>query len=435
MLDPGTGQAGQDHGPAAARDTPRPGQPDDSAGSAERIVKPLPSEWFVRRNGLNAEMRWDSLGDVGYRIPNERFFVRNHAPTPVIDVDAWRLGVFGRGLGQRRDRDHAVRFGYDELRGLPARTVTTVLECAGNGRTLFESRQGTPAPGTPWGLGAVGAAQWTGVPLSDVLRRAGITPAAVSVLAEGLDDPVREEGVDLGRFRRALPVAKALDDTLIAYAMNGQPLPPDHGFPVRLIVPGWFGMASIKWLGWIEVSDRQLHSHWSTAEYRMIGPSYAGDEPPLGQGALNSAFELPSPAHLALGRRQWLHGRSWSGRGPVTRVEVSADHGASWAEAELMRPNLASAWVRWRYLWTPTRTGRHDLRARASDAAGRTQPDAVPYNTGGYGFCAATDHPVWVQRSEDLADPVEHRPAQHDLQHDADHAEHQAGGHDEHVLQ
>ncbi len=363
------------------------------------LVKPVPPGSFVSQDELNAEMRWDSLQDVGHRIPNDRFFVRNHAPTPVIDVATWKLHVFGSGLRGRPDREHAVTLGYDELLGLPARTLTTVLECAGNGRTLFEGQQGMPVPGTPWGLGAVGAARWTGALLYDVLELAGITLAAVSLMAEGLDGPVRDAGVDLGRFKRALPVEKALEDVLIAYAMNDEELPADHGFPARLIVPGWFGMASIKWLGSIEVSDRVLHSHWSTAEYRMTGPSYPADEPPLGEGAVNSAFELPWDAPLELGRRQLLHGRSWSGRGPITRVEVSVDDGASWHEAELIAPSLPYSWVRWRYPWTPTRLGEYELRARATDVGGRTQPDATPYNDGGYVFNAVAAHPVTVSRS------------------------------------
>jgi DMSO/TMAO reductase YedYZ molybdopterin-dependent catalytic subunit len=353
----------------------------------------------VPHGELNAEMRWDGLHDVGERIPNDRFFVRNHAPTPVIDAATWSLQIFGSGLRGRPDADQAVSFSYEELLDLPARSITSVLECAGNGRTLFERQHGTPVPGTPWGLGAVGAAQWTGVPLYDLLELAGINFDAVSLMAEGLDGPVREAGTDLGRFRRPLPVDKALDDVLIAYAMNGQPLPPDHGFPARLIVPGWFGAASIKWLGRIEVSTREMHSHWSTSEYRMIGPSYPPEEPPLGPGAVNSAFELPWNARIELGRRALLHGRSWSGSGPVTRVEISVDHGESWHEAQLTAPSLPYSWVRWRHPWTPTRSGRYGLRARATDAAGRRQPDAIPYNIRGYGFNAVAAHPVTVTRS------------------------------------
>ena len=230
-------------------------------------MKPLPPELFVVR-GTNAEMRWDAVTSEVPVIPNDRFFVRNHTSTPIIDAATWRLRVAGSGVRWPLD------LGYDDLLALPSRTITAVVECAGNGRSFFADQQGQPAGGTPWRLGAVGAARWRGVPLSVLLRRAGLRREAVDVLPEGLDAPVTSGGVDQGHVRRPLPIAKALDDTLVAYEMNGEPLPPDHGFPARLVVPGWVGIASIKWLGSIEVSDQPLTSPWNTTSYRLIGPDY-----------------------------------------------------------------------------------------------------------------------------------------------------------------
>jgi DMSO/TMAO reductase YedYZ molybdopterin-dependent catalytic subunit len=359
------------------------------------ILKPLPPAWFVNF-GSNAEMRWDSVGELGYTIPNERFFVRNHTSTPSIGASSWRLRVFGSGLRPGRHSTHTVEFSLDDLQRLPARTMTASIECAGNGRSYFASQQGTPAGGTPWHLGAIGVAQWRGVPLAEVLERAGIRRRAVDVLPEGLDSNVISGGVDLGRVRRPLPVRKALDDVLLAYEMNGRPLPADHGFPVRLVVPNWVGVASIKWLGRIEVADKPLFSPWNTQLYRLTGPTYPPDQPPLTRQAVKSAFELAHGAQLAAGRRHVLTGRSWSADGPIKKVEVSVDRGASWQRASLHGPNRRGAWVRWSMPWMPAVRGAHELRARATDVTGTVQPPTVPFNDGGYMFWAVVKHPVLV---------------------------------------
>src|SRR4051812_4473970 len=312
------------------------------------IVKPLPPEWFTLL-GTNAEMRWEAMQGQGYLTPWERFFVRNHTSTPLIDATTWRLRVFGSGLR----RPDGIALSYRELRRLPSRTIAAFIECAGNGRSFFGSQQGTPVPGSQWKLGAVGVAEWRGVPLSEILWLAGIKRSAVDVMPSGLDPAVVTNGVDQGHVRRPLPVAKALDDVLVAYEMNGRPLPPDHGFPARLVVPGWVGIASTKWVGQIEVSDEPLFSPWNTTQYRMVGPAYPADSPPLGAQQVKSAFELPFPATLAAGRRLTLRGRSWSGDRPIRRVDVrvapagAADAAGGWRRARLHGPNLPRAWVRW----------------------------------------------------------------------------------------
>ena len=359
-----------------------------AAVAAGPIVKPLPPEWFVALN-TNAEMRWDAAAELGHRIPNERFFVRNHTSTPLIDPATWSLRVFGSGLRRPEGRAFSLR----ELRRLPARSITAAIECAGNGRRFFASQQGTPASGTQWGLGAIGVARWHGVPLRDVLERAGLSARAVDVMPEGLDAAVGSQG----HVRRPLPVEKALDDVMLAYEMNGEPLPPDHGAPVRLVVPGWIGVASIKWVGSIEVADHQLFSPWNTTQYRLTGPSYGADEPPLTTQAVKSAFELPFGAALEAGRRYELTGRSWSGRAPIRRVDVSTDGGATYAPAKLHGPNRPNGWVRWRVPFSPGEPGGHQLLARATDEADRTQPDTVPFNDSGYLFGAVVRHPVEVR--------------------------------------
>ena len=351
------------------------------------IVKPLPPEWFIPR-GTNAEMRWDALRGQGYAVPNARFFVRNHTATPAIDPLAWRLRVFGSGLRGSPGRDDAVTFSLRDLLRLPSRRTTAFVECAGNGRSHFATQQGTPAAGTAWGLGAVGVAEWKGVPLAEVLERAGVRRRAVDVMPEGLDAPVPDQG----QVRRPLPIEKAFDDALLAYEMNGEQLPPDHGFPLRLVVPGWVGIASIKWVGSIEVADTPLFSPWNTTSYRMIGPGYPPDSPPLTTQPVKSAFELPWEAPLPARRRTLLTGRSWSGRAPLRSVEVSTDGGRRWRRARLRGPALPDAWVRWELPWRPE-PGRHELLARATDRLG-AQPDTVPFNELGYQFWAVVRHPV-----------------------------------------
>jgi DMSO/TMAO reductase YedYZ molybdopterin-dependent catalytic subunit len=366
------------------------------AGAAVRdtvtspIVKPLPADWFVKL-GTNAEMRWDALQGEGYVVPNSRFFVRDHTATPSFDAQTWQLRVFGSGL-----KSDGATFTYEQLRKLPSREVTSSIECAGNGRSFYASQQGTPAPGSQWGLGGIGVAKWKGVRLSEVLERAGITKDAVDVMPQGLDGNVLVNGVDYGHVRRPLPVAKALDDVLLAYEMNGVPLPPDHGFPLRLVVPGWVGISSIKWVAQIEVSDRPLFSLWNTQQYRMQGGSYAADAPPLTSQTVKSAWELARGAALPYRRRVALTGRAWSGTSAISRVDVSIDHGATWSAARLSGRNQPGSWAQFTYSFPPQPSGTYELWARATDASGRTQPDAVPFNNFGYMFDAVVRHPVVI---------------------------------------
>ncbi|MEU7121001.1 sulfite oxidase [Streptomyces zaomyceticus] len=360
--------------------------------AAPGIVKALPAEYFTVR-GTNAEARFDGFGDTGALTPADRFFVRNHTSTPVLDAADWRLTLWGDGLHGRAP----VHFTYGQLRDLPSVTRTALIECAGNGRSLYASQQGEPATGTAWTLGAVGAARWRGVRLSDVLRRAGIARDAVDLLPRGLDDPYVSGGVDYGRVRRPLPVAKAFDDVILAYEMNGEPLPYDHGHPVRLVVPSWVGIASIKWLGDIEVSTRPLTSPWSTDWYRLFGPAHPeGGSAPISRQTLKSAYQLPFGATLEAGRVHRLTGRAWSALAPVRKVEVSTDGGAHWRRADLRDTPRRDGWVRWSVPWRPRTTGPVTLLSRTTDTAGNVQPERAVHNTQGYLFNAVVRHPVTV---------------------------------------
>lgn len=357
---------------------------EEPALAAGEVVKPVPPELFYDYKGIQQEMRWEAMYDRGYLVPNELFYVRNHTATSKIDRQTWRLRVEGSGVSRPRE------FTYEELLSLPSVSVIRALECAGNGRSFFESVQGKKADGAPWKLGAIGVAEWTGVPLREVLQLAGVKRTAKDVMPEGLDEK---------KVRRPMSLAKALEeDTLLVYAMNGQTLPADHGFPIRAFVPGWLGAASIKWVGRIEVSETPLFSTWNTESYVLIGSDYQPNPPAKGtiitSQNIKSAFELAWDAKMSASEHL-LRGRSWSASGKIAKVEVSLDGGKTWQAARLREPNLDGAWVRWDVDWN-ARPGKYQLQAKATDTKGNTQPTSVPFNTKGYLYNAVVSHPVTV---------------------------------------
>ena len=366
-----------------------------TAGQASGIRKPLPCEQFDHHD-TNAEMCWDSVDPAAELTTQERLFVRSHTSTPTIDATTYRLRIFGDGLSTPLSADEALTFSHHELRSLGEETFTGVFECTGNGRSFFATQQGRPAPGTQWRLGSVGAVQWIGVRLSRLLDTVGLDQQAVSIQAAGLDPHyVDEDGVDHGHVRRPLPVDKALADTFLAWGADGRDLLPDHGFPIRLVVPGWVGIASIKWLGSLEISTSELTSPWNTHWYRMTGPEHPADSPPLTHNPVRAAFELAWGATIASGPSVRLTGRAWSGVGPIAAVDVSTDGGTTWQPARL-RDGDPAVWTRWTFDWEDPPRGEQVLLARATDVAGRTQPMVATPNDEGYFFDAVVQHPVRV---------------------------------------
>jgi sulfane dehydrogenase subunit SoxC len=349
---------------------------------APGVIKPTPEQSFRILN-TNRETRFEAFKGQGYLTPASLFFIRNHTTTPMIDAASWSLRIEGAGVA------NPIDVSYEELSCMRSVTRTRAIECAGNGRSFFETQQGTRANGTQWQLGAIGVAEWRGVPLSDLLDRAGVRPDAVDVMPEGLDSEVGEDG----HVRRPLSIDKALDDVLVVYEMNGEPLPPDHGYPARLLVPGWIGIANIKWLGRIEVATQPLFSAWNTTQYTYRGENYP-DAPVLSTQVLKSAFELPLPAVLSAGEQR-LTGRSWSALGGISSVEVSVDGGASWRPAQLEGRNIHQAWAQWSISWQAT-PGEHVLLARATDSDGNVQSETTLFNDNGYLFGAVVRHPVTV---------------------------------------
>ena len=306
----------------------------------------------------------------GLITPNHLFFVRNNSTSLDLTPTNWHLSIDGDAINT------PLQLSYDHLLNLPSRTVISYLECGGNHRAMFDLVQGQPAEGTQWKTGGIGNAEWTGVPLLNVLGQAGTIQNAASVLLVGADRDSPEEG-----FRQVLPIDKAMHpDTLLAYAMNGGPLPKDHGFPLRALVPGWVGSYSIKWLTRIEVSSRQLWTRNNTSSYVLIGDGYPPEGEALGQVAreqvVKSALALPWPASLAFGP-QLISGYAHSPAGPITQVQWSIDSGLSWNDATVLPPQVQHSWARFQFELTAP-TGEHILMTRAIDAAGNIQPIKSP---------------------------------------------------------
>jgi sulfane dehydrogenase subunit SoxC len=299
-----------------------------------------------------------------------------HYDIPDVDPVAYRLTIDGHV-------EQPLTLTLDDLRTLPSVTAEVTMECAGNGRVLLEPR----AISQPWLRGAVGNAEWTGTPLVPLLERAGIRDGAVDVVFTGLDRGF-EGGLEQD-YERGLSVTDAIHgDLLLAYEMNGRPLLPQHGAPVRLLVPGWYGMASVKWLGRIRVLDEPFTGYQNTVAYRMRADAQDPGTP-LDRIRVRSLMVPPGrpsfqprDRHVDAGPVR-LTGRAWSGTAPIVRVEVSTDDGASWNDAELGPEPPPFAWRSWTFEWLAI-PGTHVVSCRATDADGRTQPDEPEWNVGGY---------------------------------------------------
>lgn len=325
----------------------------------------------ARNHGLPLEALRYAVTPVGLH------YVLTHYDIPAVDVGGWRLSVQG-------EVERSLLLSLDELRDLPAGEVVATMECAGNGRARLAPRPVSQ----PWLLEAVGTACWRGVPLPTALERAGLGDRARQVLFTGLDRGL--EGGVAQCYERALPIGEALrEEVLLAYEMNGSPLPPQHGFPLRLVVPGWYGMTSVKWLSSVTVLDHSFSGYQHERAYRF---RLAEDEEgtPLSRMQPRALMVPPGvPDYLTRERivdeaPLRLEGRAWSGWAPVVSVEVSADGGEAWARADL-EADVGSpwAWRSWSFEWAPT-PGRYLFCCRAVDAAGNGQPVGQVWNLGGY---------------------------------------------------
>jgi sulfane dehydrogenase subunit SoxC len=338
----------------------------------------------ARNHGMPLEALRHPITPVGLH------YLLVHYDIPAVDPAAWRLEL-GGAVGRPQSLSLA------DLRALPAVTRPVTLECAGNGRALLEPRPVSQ----PWLTEAVGTGEWTGVPLRAVLERSGLGDDAVEVLFTGLDRGI-EGGVEQ-LYERSLPRAEALgDDALLAYELNGEPLPPQHGFPLRLVIAGWYGMAHVKWLGRITALTEPFAGYQQAVGYRMYDAEGEAGAPV--SRILPRSLTVPPGIPDFMTRERFLdaapcvlEGRAWSGWGPVERVEVSVDGGATWADARLGEPLGDRAWRGWSYAWDAPAPGSHVISSRATDAAGNTQPVAPPWNLKGYANNEVERVPVTIR--------------------------------------
>lgn len=341
----------------------------DPAGIAPTQDGVTPEELALatRNRGLPLEMLRHDITPAGLH------YLLIHYDIPDVDAARWRLRVGGAV-------EAPMSLSLDELQAMPSKTFTVTMECAGNGRALLSPRPVSQ----PWGVEAIGTARWTGVPLRDLLHIANPLHEAVELVFTGADHGT-ERGVEQD-YQRSLTIKQAsAPEVLLAYAMNDQPIPPQHGHPMRLVVPGWYGMASVKWLTHIEAVTTPFDG------YQQRAYSFRRDEDDPGTPVTTIAVRslmIPPGFPDFLTRRRIvdagpvpLRGRAWAGATPITRVEVAADGG--WFDATLDEPVGDFAWRGWSATWT-AQPGDHVLQCRATDANGVTQPLDQPWNYGGF---------------------------------------------------
>ena len=316
---------------------------------------------------------------TGNITPTELHYIRSNFPLPAHDGTLQIGGAV----------EHSTSLTLDELRAMPAVERTVTLECAGNGRLAMR-----PLPtGEPWGDFAVSTARWTGARLSEVLALAGPADNGLDVRFAGADSgpyhlhPVLADTIrgDL-TFIRSLPLALATDPAagiLVAYEMNGEPLPADHGAPFRLIVPNWFGVASVKWLKRIDVLTEPYVGEFQTGHYIYEWPDRPHE--PVALMRVRARITAPNEGAVLPMGTHTVRGKAWSGTGPITNVDISLTGAGDWYPANVEPPNDPSQWQDWTFEWTPPYVGRHTIRARATDAAGNVQPEVPPWNRLGYG--------------------------------------------------
>jgi DMSO/TMAO reductase YedYZ molybdopterin-dependent catalytic subunit len=353
-------------------------------------ISPAPTEGPLTADELQLAARNKGMPLEGLRYdltPTGMHYLLVHFDIPYIDAKTWRLQI--GGLVRR-----PLALSLDDIRARPRRSLPVTLECAGNGRArLF------PRPiSQPWLNEAVGTAEWTGTPLAALLAEAGITPEAVEILFSGTDHGV-EKGYEHD-YARSLTIADAVaPDVLLAYEMNGRPLEPQHGFPLRLLVPGWYGMTQVKWLARIDAIAAPFDGYQQAVAYRYrSGP----DDPGTPVTRMRPrALMIPPGFPDFLTRRRTVErgdtvvrGRAWSGMAPVTRVEFGID--GAWQDAALLDPLGPFAWRAWSCEWRAT-PGEHLLACRATDAAGNVQPLEQPWNLQGMGNNLIQQVPVSVR--------------------------------------
>lgn len=336
---------------------------------------------IMTQNPLNAE---PSICDLrSWITPNRSFFNRNQGAIPekMIDINEWRLFVVG-------EVERQLEFKFEAILEMPKTTVVNTLECSGNGRSLFKEK----APGNPWTIGGVGNVVWGGVWLRDILMMAGLNPNARHVAFEGFGKPVGGSGID---FIRSIPIEKALQSTLLAYEMNGEALPNEHGYPLRSLPLGWYGANSVKWLNRIVVMDRAYEGYFMDKAYRIF---QKGQDPKTGDVVtgiqVKSIITKPIQRETVKKGNVLILGMAYAGENEIQKVEISFDEGNHWDDVEFVSPNIKYSWIQWRYIWKAEREGEFKILSRAMDTMGNIQPFEGRYNAHGYCNNGILDHAV-----------------------------------------
>ncbi len=313
------------------------------------------------------------------------FYVRSHFDVPRINSSRWKLRVTGAVEKQ-------LELSVKEIRSLPSKTLTVTMECAGNGRI----RMRPSTPGNPWRDGAIGTATWTGVPLCDILESARPLRGAVEVAFKGADHGM-EAGQHLA-FERSLPLEDAfVEDVILAYEMNGRPLPRVHGFPLRLVVPGWYGVASVKWLNEISLLREPFLGWFQSSRYIYADRTKVVQGPVSRMRVKSLILEPVEGARVRCNQKLIVSGLAWSGFGAVRTVEIRVNN-SRWRRARIVGDQGSYGWRRWVIGLTPREPGKYKLISRATDSDGNTQPLSDSWNSFGYGYNTAT--PIRIQVSE-----------------------------------
>ena len=334
-----------------------------------------------------------SLPDLDVPVtPTEGHFIRSHFAAPQVNCSDWSLPITG-------DVNNPLDLSYEDLLNLPSHEIVSLMECAGNSRSTMQP----PAEGVQWDNGGVSVSQWRGVSVKTVLEQASLKSVATDVLFEGLDSGTESHANGKLVYAMSVPVEKLLDpDTILAYEMNGEPLPKDHGYPIRLLVPSWYGMASVKWLAKITVMDHPNEGFHET-DYRIY-PATDGKSDATVQRVtklrVKSLISAPTKGSIVSPGRHKINGVAWSGDGHIAKVEVSIDDARTWHAAELEEPNGTYSWQHWEYDWEATSLGHTLLRCRATDCQGNIQPMLATWNYRGYEVNSIHSVPITVRKPQ-----------------------------------
>ncbi|MCH8800013.1 MAG: sulfite oxidase [Chloroflexi bacterium] len=319
-------------------------------------------------------------------------FIRSHFAAPQIRFSDWSLSITG-------DVNNPLDLSYHDLLQMPSHEIVSLMECAGNSRSTMQP----PAEGVQWDNGGVGVSQWRGVSVKTVLEQASLRSEATDVLFEGADCGAEAQGAGPMCYAMSVPLKKLLDpDTILAYEINGVTLPQEHGYPVRLLVPGWYGMASVKWLAKITVMDRP-NGGFHEMDYRIY-PATNGKADAKAERVtslkIKSLISTPAKGSVVEPGLHKIKGVAWSGDGHITMVEVSTDDDRTWRPADLEEPSGNYSWQHWEIDWEAKNLGHSLLRCRATDSKGNVQPMLAAWNFRGYQVNSVHSVPITVRKPQ-----------------------------------